>query len=107
MGVMDEFPRFDAAYCPPIPAGWRDESWNNHAMPFWLAGPTTGVCVDYLAKELGAFGDVPADRWRRYSVCEMFDDPEHGPQHVCSGGDLLYTDDWDEVLRLVRERETA
>lgn len=105
-GAGDEHPRFDFAYCPPIPAGWREFSWHNDAMPCWLAGPTTAVWVDYYHQALGEWADL-GDRWRRYAVTAVVPDPDYGPQHAFAGEAeaLLYTDDWGEVLALVASRE--
>ena len=98
--MLEEFPDFDAAYLPPIPAGWLDMSWHNDACPCWAV---------HADEALGTYGDVyvfvdyfdPATR--EFPKAPRFSVHDMGAEHTSV---LLATDDWDEVLRLVREMES-
>lgn len=84
-----EFPDFDPASLPVIPAHWQDESWHNDACPFFVMGATMGVFVDYVdpaMRECGA--DVP-----RFSVVRLEDGA-----HPLQPSTIIATDDWCAVL---------
>lgn len=79
-----EFPDFDPATMPAIPAGWVDQSWHNDACPSFDTGTGMLVSVDYAER---------ADR-----------EIEEGERFVVMAADcdvLLATDDWAVVLAFV------
>jgi hypothetical protein len=72
------FPDYDAATLPPIPATWKDISWQHDACPSWQFGAYQ-IFVDYLE----------ADH-ERFSVCD-----------IETGDCFLSSDNWDAVLEYV------
>ncbi len=91
MTYATEFPAFDAATLPVIPAHWQDQSWSNEACPFWLIGPDMGVYIDHADPALREW-EAPT----RFSVVEMQDG-----MHTQDGCNILIdTDDWKAVLAL-------
>jgi len=95
MTYRDEFPDFDPATMPAIPASWSDQSWHNDACPTFDAGNGLLVSVNYADTALREWG---SDR-PRFTVQRPAED-------WSTVADLLATDSWDEVLALVA-RETA
>lgn len=90
MTFQIEFPDFDPATMPAIPAGWVDQSWHNDMCPSFNARNGTVVFVDFADLAQREFGDMV----RRFSVQT---DPE-----TSDGNDvLLETDDWSAVLAFV------
>ena len=75
----DEFPDFDPATMPAVPAEWSDISWHNDACPSFDAGNDMVVFVDYADQSLREFPDS-----ERFTVSD--------------GDFLLATNDWSEVL---------
>lgn len=88
MTIATEFPDYDPATLPEIPAGWVDQSWHNDACPCF---ETEGlqIYIDYADPSQRDIPDMP-----RFSV-----------QTVIYGEavDLLTTDDWSAVLAIVAD----
>ncbi|OCC05135.1 hypothetical protein BA190_09470 [Labrys sp. WJW] len=82
MSYRTEFPDFDPATLPAIPAHWVDQSWHNDMCPSWAAGLAT-VFVDHVQPEKRDIPDLP-----RFSVMV-------GEAEAYSG------DDWQAVLAAV------
>lgn len=86
MAYADEFPDFTGDVPEILSSdGWRDASWKNDAMPFFVHEPSgVAVWVNYPAS------DLPNDP--AFVVVKMTHDSEHGWQH---GDDvtLFETDD--------------
>jgi hypothetical protein len=80
-----EFPTFDPATMPAIPATWLDTSWHNDTCPSFQCGALR-IFVDYAEPEHREIAETP-----RYSV------------HLWEGDYpvLLVSDDWAEVLAFV------
>jgi hypothetical protein len=77
---------------PAIPDGWRDASWHNDTMPFFVASPERGVWVGYADESLREFGGG-----KRFSVVALVNgmyEPDDTPS-------ILETDDWAEVLQFL------
>lgn len=93
MTFQIEFPDFDAATMPAIPADWTDASWHNDSCPCFNTGKGVVVFVDFAdidLREIPETGD-------RFSVHA---DPEiHNHNDV-----LMATDDWNEVLTFVAKQ---
>ena len=89
--LADEFPDFDLATLPDIPADWVDDSWHNDACPSFTAGPDGAlkIYVDYDSLELREHPDLTF----RFSVSSYNE-----------AGDMLThleTNDWASVLAFV------
>jgi len=85
MTYREEFPDFDPATMPLIPAGWQDISWHNDTCPSFEAGKVH-VFIDYAdmsRREVQGGG--------RFLIVRPDD------QEV-----LLIADDWNVVLLFVR-----
>jgi hypothetical protein len=95
MSYRDQFPDYDSATMPEIPAGWQDASRRNDSCPFFIVSQSLGVSVDYAKLE-----DRECQTGARFIVMEMRDG-----QHFESGGFLLETDDWKAVRLFVAARE--
>jgi hypothetical protein len=96
MSYREEFPKFDPATMPALPAEWLDNSWHNDTMPhFDHAECPLSIWIDYLD---------PADREHqegcRFSVYRLDGDG----QFADDGLPVLQTDDWSAVLTLVNEQ---
>lgn len=94
-----EFPGFDPATLPAIPADWTDVSWKNDACPSFLAaaGPTWEILVfvdwaDPAERELGGAS--------RYSVQRHANDGDDG---ACS----FSSDSWPAIVACVNALATA
>lgn len=89
-----EFPEFDPATMPAIPADWTDCSWHNDTCPSFIAAGvqdyaapgwwTVSVFVDFLATADREFPGTP-----RFQVVFNDDGGARG---------LFATDDWSDVL---------
>jgi hypothetical protein len=86
---QDEFPDFDAATMPEIPAGWIDVSWHNDSAPSFNAGNGKIVSIDFADKDLREFAGGP-----RFVV--MADPEIHDHNEP-----LFESDDWQAVLDFV------
>jgi hypothetical protein len=90
MTFRKEFPDFDPATMPEIPAAWRDVSWHNDACPCFNAGNGKIVFVDYddpQAREF--FGET-----KRFSV--------HADPEIHNSNDCLFdSDNWQSILDFV------
>jgi len=93
MTYRTEFPDFDPATMPAIPAEWRDASWHNDTCPSFMIGqedrPTLQIFVDYLKPEDREFRDRP-----RFSIL--------GERAIDADGGSLASDDWSEILAFVK-----
>lgn len=93
--VTREFPDFDLAFLPPIPAAWSDRSWHNDLCPCWSVEAPSGalvlVCVDYLSPESREFPED--ERYSAHRVVEGARGLDEWP--------IAATDDWDELLAAV------
>lgn len=86
MTYRTEFPDFDSATMPAIPAGWTDQSWHNDACPSFNAGNGMVVFIDFADPSLKEFEDT-----KRFTV--------HSDPEVHDSNDVLFeTDDWEECL---------
>jgi hypothetical protein len=85
-----EFPDYDLATLPEIPADWEESSWHNDACPSFMArGDLLHIFVDYADPE---FSEFPERAFR------------FGVYHIDSNADrheLLETNDWPAVVALV------
>lgn len=86
------FPDFPPETMPAIPADWRDASWRNDGMPFFVASPKRGVWVDYADESSREFSGG-----KRFTVVRLTNG-EHDPD---DGDALLETDVFAEVLRFL------
>ena len=93
MTYQTEFPDYDPATLPDIPAGWTDTSWHNNTAPsFQTPDDRFSVWIDYLDPQLRECQGGP-----RFLVHELA--PEG---HFTTDEALLETDDWSEVLQFVK-----
>ena len=89
------FPDFDPSTMVVIPADWKDMSFRNDNMPFFLISPALGVFIDYADPAQREFPN------KRFMVVQM-EDGEHPDD---ADEPLLETDDWAEVLDFVASAE--
>ncbi len=91
MSYRDEFPGFDPATLPAIPAGYADISWGAEACPAFL-NEAERLClfVDFADPADREFPDCP-----RFSV-QLWDDG-------ATGWTPLATDDWDEMAQAMAD----
>lgn len=92
MSFRDQFPDFDPAAMPAIPANWTDDSWRNEPCPFFTVSPSWGVYVDYENAAEREFPESP-----RFVVVRM----DHGQHMGTLPAPPLATDDWDHVLEFI------
>lgn len=87
-----EFPDFNAADMPAIPAGFVDQSWHNDACPsFRNEERHLTLYIDYANPDQREFPDCV-----RFSVVrEDYDGTDADRAH------LAETDDWEEVLAAI------
>jgi len=89
MAYLTEFPDFDPATMPAIPAGWTDTSWHNDACPAFNTGKGMVVFIDFADPALKEFEDT-----KRFTI--------HTDPEVTDSNDVLFeTDDWNECLAFV------
>jgi hypothetical protein len=89
MTYREQFPDFDPATMPAIPAEWQDTSWHNDACPSFRIGNGKMVFIDHAD---------PAQREFAVTRFSVQADPEvHNSNDV-----LLDTDDWSDVLEAVK-----
>lgn len=94
-----EFPDFDPATMPAIPAEWTDISWHNDACPSFTARGE---------------GDIGSGGWRLYVFIDYAEDKRReqrgfsrfnawvevdGPTN---GDNIFFSDDWDAILAFVQ-----
>lgn len=82
MSLAKNFPDYDPATLPAIPAHWADRSWRNDQCPSWACGHMN-IWIDWASPSERTEPTQP-----RYCV-------EYGDR--CE----LVTDDWQAVLELV------
>jgi len=96
-----EFPDYDPATLPEIPADWQDHSWHNDACPSWRAkgDDASGlyVFVDYATPSQREMADGNAPR---FSVM-------HYADNGAERGEVFASDEWADVLRVAREWEAG
>lgn len=89
MTYQTEFPDFDPATMPEIPPGFVDEAWKNDICPcFHNAARGLRIWVDYADRERRELPDT-----ERFTVTMCEDDEDVK--------ELLTTDDWDAVEKLI------
>ena len=93
-----EFPNFELATLPPIPAGFTCTAWHNNALPTWDEGQSADeqarrlvIGIDYADK---ALRDDPDPAIKRFSLSIYMGD--------CSPEPILDTDDWSVLEAAVR-----
>lgn len=92
MSYRTEFPDFDPATMPAIPAGFEDESWHNDACPsFHHEGLRLTIWVDYAdpqhrdSADSTRFALIRTDEERTWL------------------GELVDSDDWSDILAGIEE----
>ena len=91
-----EFPRFDTATLPPIPAGFEDSSWHNDVCPSFLN----------IKRQLQIFIDYadPAEREfpksKRFRVLRL-------NEHFEYVDTLTGSDDWSDILAAIEYTTTT
>jgi hypothetical protein len=96
-----EFPSFDLATMPDVPAHWEETSWHNDACPSFIITDSLGVFVDFADPAMSDFPNWRRDgKMKRFSLCPMRD-----RQHISSDDadaeglpENIQTDDWNELL---------
>jgi hypothetical protein len=89
MTYRQEFPDFDPATLPAIPAEWTDTSWHNDTCPSFNAGNGKVVFVEYADPAQREFADVA-----RFTV--------HADPATVDSNDVLFeSEDWAEILAFV------
>lgn len=91
--IAREFPDYDPATLPAIPAGWVDSSWHNDACPSFSVG-NVQIMIDYETPEVRETPEL-----KRFSAFIM--DAEGYTE------DFARTDDWDELLAAVAGKMVA
>ncbi len=94
MTFQIEFPDFDAATLPAIPADWTDASWHNDSCPCFNTGKGVVVFIDFADVDLREIQEE-GDRFSVHADPEMHDHNDV----------LMSTDDWNEVLAFVAKQE--
>lgn len=84
MTYRTEFPDFDPATMPAIPAGWTDQSWHNDVCPSFTVFDGVRVFIDYADPALREFPEG-----ERFSL------------HVGDRAAPFCTDDWAKLLEAV------
>jgi len=79
------FPEYDMTTLPAIPTMWIDVSYRNDVCPSWIAN------------EFHIFVDWPKPEEREYPEMERYTVLERE-----TGGSLLQSDDWQEILDFVK-----
>jgi len=93
--VKTEFPDYDTATLPEIPADFVDGSWHNDACPSWINEDLSlHLYVDYADPSQR---DAPT--WPRF--CLLWIDGNEEPHTIASG------DDWQVILDAIDARRTA
>jgi len=88
--IATEFPDYDTATLPAIPAGWAETSWRNDACPSFQIGDKAVVFVDYADVKQREVRSA-----RRFNVLSIED--------ATLDHTLLSTDDWADVVALAKE----
>lgn len=88
MTYRTEFPDFDPATMPAIPADWRDTSWRNE------------TCPCFATKGLSIFVDYVDPEQREFPECERFTVHDLSVNNT-EDSVLYYSDDWAAVLAFV------
>lgn len=95
MTYRTEFPDFDPATMPAIPAGWRDQSWHNDLCPSFNAGNGKVVFID--------FADPAQREMKEGARFVVLRDPE-----LDDCNDTMFqSDDWEAVLAFVANEGRA
>ncbi len=83
--ITREFPDFDLATLPAIPAHWLGSSWRNDTCPSFQIGDLYQIFIDY---------PNPAEReWAESCRYTLHSIDDGGGQHV-----VVHTDNWNDVL---------
>lgn len=83
--ITREFPDFNVATLPPIPAHWLESSWRNDTCPSFMVGELYVVFIDYPNR---------ADREWAESCRYTLHSIDAGGGHDV----LVHSDNWDDVL---------
>lgn len=98
MTYQSEFPDFDPATMPAIPAGFEDESWHNDVCPnFHAAAEGLTVWIDYADPALSEFGE---DGGARFNLV-YGDQPEADGVYLPPPGDRLTVYEGDDYAALL------
>ena len=90
MTYRTEFPDFDPATLPAIPANWTEFSWHNDSSPSWNTGAGMIVAIDFVDMKLREMQD---DSPRFVVLADA---------NVHNHNDTLFmSDDWAEILAYV------
>lgn len=85
-----EFPRFDAATLPAIPAGFEDSSWHNDVCPSFLDKERRlQVFIDYADTSEREF-----EKSRRFRLHRL-------NEHLEYVETIAGSDDWSEILAAI------
>lgn len=88
MAYTVEFPSFDPATMPQIPAGFKDQSWCNDVCPsFYSAGLDLSLWVDFADPDQRELPNEP-----RFAVAACGDPNDHV---------FFNSDDWSQVLCVI------
>jgi hypothetical protein len=94
-----EFPDFDPATLPAIPAGFKDVSWHNDVCPaFFNSALLLSIFIDYADMEQREWPDTP----RFY----IFKCNEDGSRLDEDSGDFV-SDDWDAIIAYISANKRA
>jgi len=86
MTYRDEFPDFDPATMPAIPAHWRDQSWHNDSCPCFNTGNGKIVFVEFADPAVREFPETA-----RFTV--------HTDPETSNSNDVLFeSEDWSAIL---------
>lgn len=98
-----EFPDFDPATMPPLPAGWDDLSWRNDACPlFFNRRARLALGVEYANADLRTTPGAP-----RYNLCRVGVHSDGEPDLGGAEHELiLASDDWDAILASIAAQPT-
>lgn len=100
MTYQTEFPDFDGATLPEIPAGFEDASWHNNACPsFRNEALSLEIFIDYADPAMREMGPDMV----RYSVQYWPHDTLDAPVDVAHGNDWAAILDAIELRRLAKD----
>lgn len=92
MRYLDEFPDFDPATMPAIPAGFEDQSWHNDVCPsFWHEANRLRIWIDYANPR-----DREDETMTRFALVRTDEECTHV-------ADIVHSDDWADILAAIDE----
>lgn len=96
-----EFPDFDAATLPAIPAAWEDISWRNDSCPAFMVAELAKGSVAW--RNLIVYVDFADAAQREHPETARFSVLDTGAHRALEGTkELFSSDDWEAVLRFIR-----